>query len=49
MAEEAVADPSQFEEKSDYYDGKATREALRWFCVRVGYAADLPRLCRWRR
>ncbi len=35
VASAAYVDPSQFDRKSDYYDGKATRAAPRWFCVDV--------------
>lgn len=33
----AVADPLQFDSKSDYFDPKSTKENPRWFCVPVGF------------
>ncbi len=33
----AVADPSQFDKKSEYYDSSSTPEKPRWFCVEVAY------------
>jgi predicted RNA-binding protein with PUA-like domain len=33
----AEPDPSQFDKKSEYYDEKASKDAPRWFCVRVGF------------
>ena len=35
VASAPYVDPTQFDEKSDYYDAKARREAPRWFCVDV--------------
>ena len=32
---ESFPDPSQFEKSSKYYDGGATEESPRWFCVDV--------------
>jgi len=40
----AVPDPTQFDPKSEYYDGKASVKAPRWFCVSVGFVAKFPRL-----
>lgn len=33
----AVADPLQFDKKSEYYDPKATKEKPIWFCVEVKF------------
>lgn len=30
-------DLTQFDKKSEYYDSKATKEAPRWFCVKVQF------------
>ncbi|PIU00834.1 MAG: EVE domain-containing protein [Bdellovibrionales bacterium CG10_big_fil_rev_8_21_14_0_10_45_34] len=35
----AVADPTQFDKRSDYYDEAATKEKPRWFCVEISYQA----------
>jgi len=35
VASAAYVDPSQFDRKSPYYDGKSQRAAPRWFCVDV--------------
>ena len=50
-----IADPSQFDKNSKYYDPKATKEEPRWICVEVKYkkkSAKLAwckrRLSRWR-
>ena len=32
-----IADPSQFDKNSKYYDPKATKEKPRWICVEVKY------------
>lgn len=37
ISNEAVADPTQFNKKSEYYDPKASQETPRWFCVEVQY------------
>ncbi|MCC5838881.1 MAG: EVE domain-containing protein [Opitutales bacterium] len=37
VSEKAVPDPTQFDEASEYFDPKATKEAPRWFCVKIGY------------
>lgn len=36
-------DESAFDKKSDYFDEKSSPDKPRWFCVDVGYKADLPR------
>ena len=33
----AVADPTQFDKKSEYYDAKATKEKPIWFCPEVKF------------
>lgn len=40
---EAVADPTQFNKKSEYYDAKSKPEKPRWSCVTVGFKARLSR------
>lgn len=37
-------DQLQFDENSDYYDPKSTREDPRWVCVRVRALEALPRI-----
>lgn len=37
VSEEALPDPTQFDEASEYFDPKATKDAPRWFCVKVRY------------
>ena len=39
----AYADPAQFDLASDYFDGKATAEKPRWFCVDVRFAGKYRR------
>ena len=39
----AYADPSQFDPSSDYFDGKASKEKPRWFCVDVRFVKKYPR------
>ncbi|MEX2242437.1 MAG: EVE domain-containing protein [Fimbriimonadaceae bacterium] len=38
----AVADPTQFDPKSDYYDAKATRESPRWVAPTVEFVCAFP-------
>lgn len=37
-------DPTQFDEKSEYYDPKATKEKPRWFMVEVEFVEKFDRL-----
>jgi predicted RNA-binding protein with PUA-like domain len=37
VVETGLIDPSQFDPASPYFDPKASREAPRWDCVRLGY------------
>lgn len=37
IPKEAVADPTQFNKKSEYYDEKASKDNPRWFCVEVAF------------
>ena len=37
VSKEFVADPTQFDEKSEVFDPKATPSAPRWFCPEVQY------------
>lgn len=37
ISKEAVADPTQFNKKSEYYDEKASKDNPRWFCVEVAF------------
>ena len=37
----AYPDPTQFQKKSKYYDGKSSPEEPRWFLVDVGFARKL--------
>jgi predicted RNA-binding protein with PUA-like domain len=39
-----VADPTQFDPKSDYYDPKSTPEAPRWETVKVAFAEKFKRV-----
>lgn len=38
-----LADPSQFDSHSDYFDPKATPEAPRWIMVEIAYVETFPR------
>ena len=44
VSHRAVADPTQFDPKSQYYDPKATPEKPRWFCVKVTFKAVFSRI-----
>ena len=37
ISKESHPDPTQFDEKSDYYDPKATKDNPRWFMVEVEF------------
>lgn len=37
VSKNALPDPTQFMEKSNYYDPKSTKENPRWHCVEVKY------------
>jgi predicted RNA-binding protein with PUA-like domain len=43
VATPAYPDPTQFQKKSKYFDGKATREQPRWDLVDVRYVRTLSR------
>lgn len=40
----AEPDPTQFNNKSEYFDPKSSPEAPRWFCVRVGFKKEFNKL-----
>ncbi len=40
----AVADETQFDKKSDYFDSKATAENPNWFCVQVQFVEKFKQL-----
>jgi predicted RNA-binding protein with PUA-like domain len=44
VVEENIADPTQFDEKSDYFDPKATQENPRWHTVKVKFVEALPEI-----
>ena len=44
VASDAYPDPTQFDRKSDYYDGKSTDDEPRWFLVDIEFAEKLPRV-----
>ncbi len=41
VASAAYPDPTQFQKKSKYYDGKSSPEEPRWFLVDVGFVRKL--------
>jgi predicted RNA-binding protein with PUA-like domain len=43
VASRAYPDPTQFDQKSDYYDPKSTPEAPRWMLVDVAFDRKLKR------
>ncbi|HEX7814924.1 EVE domain-containing protein [Dyella sp.] len=43
IATDAYADPSQFDPKSDYFDGASTRDNPRWLLVEVKFVRKLKR------
>jgi predicted RNA-binding protein with PUA-like domain len=44
IVETALADPTQFNPQSQYFDPKSTPEAPRWQTVKVAYKQTFPRL-----
>ncbi|MFP5384052.1 MAG: EVE domain-containing protein [Gammaproteobacteria bacterium] len=44
VASTAYPDPDQFDQKSEYYDPKSTRENPRWMQVDVEFVAKFPQL-----
>jgi predicted RNA-binding protein with PUA-like domain len=44
VSREAYPDPSQFDPKSDYYDGKSKRDEPRWSLVEIEFVRKLDRL-----
>lgn len=38
VTKEGVADPTQFQAKSEYHDPKSKKEAPTWICVEIGQA-----------
>ena len=43
VCKESYPDHTQFDEKSKYFDPKATKEAPRWFMVDVAFVEKFPR------
>ncbi len=43
VSKESYPDPTQFDEKSKYFDPKATKEKPRWFLVDLEYVRTFPR------
>jgi predicted RNA-binding protein with PUA-like domain len=43
VSKTGVADPSQFNKKSSYFDEKSTKENPRWICVEVKFKEILSR------
>jgi predicted RNA-binding protein with PUA-like domain len=39
-----IADPTQFDRKSEYHDPKSTKDAPRWITVEVAFVRKLPRV-----
>lgn len=44
VIESGIADPTQFDPHSKYYDAKSTQDAPRWQTVRVEFVEELPHL-----
>jgi predicted RNA-binding protein with PUA-like domain len=44
IVEENIADPTQFDQASDYFDPKATPENPRWHTVKVKFLEALPQI-----
>lgn len=44
VCREAYPDPTQFDSRSKYFDGKSTRADPRWWLVDIEFVARLPRL-----
>ncbi|MBC6435177.1 EVE domain-containing protein [Nostoc sp. HG1] len=44
VVESDIADPTQFDSTSDYYDVKSTKESPRWQTVCVEFVEELPTL-----
>jgi predicted RNA-binding protein with PUA-like domain len=44
ISREAYADPTQFDEKSEYYDRSSSRADPRWWMVDVEFVEKFPRL-----
>ena len=42
--ESGIADPTQFDPKSKYYDPKSTPNSPRWQTVSVEFVAEFPKL-----
>lgn len=40
----AIADPTQFDSESAYFDPKSTRQSPRWFCVSINFRSIYQRL-----
>lgn len=44
IIETDMADPTQFDQNSEYYDAKSSRESPRWQTVKVKFIEEFPRL-----
>lgn len=44
IIETDIADPTQFDQNSEYYDAKSSRESPRWQTVKVKFIEEFPRL-----
>jgi len=40
----ALADPTQFDKRSEYFDAKSSSEAPRWFCPELEFVGKFPTL-----
>lgn len=44
VSKTAVADPTQFDRRSEYFDEKATKDAPRWFSPEIKFKSKFKRL-----
>jgi len=44
VSKKAIADPLQFDPRSDYYDAKATPAKPIWFCVEIKYKKSFKKI-----
>jgi predicted RNA-binding protein with PUA-like domain len=44
VTKEAVADPTQFDKKSEYYDAKSVKEKPRWFCPEISFVEKFEKI-----
>lgn len=44
VIKEAYPDPTQFDQKSEYFDSKSSKDSPRWFCPNMGFVKKFAKI-----